>query len=57
MASEGLLHDPEARDAVLGSLLHPCDVKELTEMDDRDIALQQAHHLISVCLSSHFSFS
>ncbi|KAL6284789.1 hypothetical protein ACE6H2_015718 [Prunus campanulata] len=46
--NEGLLHDSEACDAVLGGLLHPRDIKEQIDLDDRDIALQQAHHLISM---------
>ncbi|CAB4298770.1 unnamed protein product [Prunus armeniaca] len=46
MTNEGLLHDPETCDAVLGGLLHPQDIKELTDLDDRDIALQQVHNLI-----------
>ncbi|CAL9025874.1 unnamed protein product [Prunus brigantina] len=36
--------DDEACDAVLGSILHPRDIKELMDLDDRDIALQQAHN-------------
>ncbi|CAL2231425.1 unnamed protein product [Prunus armeniaca] len=50
MKNEGLLHDPEACDVVLGGLLllHPQDIKELTDLDDHDIALQQAHNLISM---------
>ncbi|CAB4299750.1 unnamed protein product [Prunus armeniaca] len=47
MTNEGLLHDPEACDTVLGGLFHPQDIKELTDLDDRDIALQQGHNLIS----------
>ncbi|CAB4268400.1 unnamed protein product [Prunus armeniaca] len=46
--ADGLLHDPETCDAVLGGLLHPQDIKELTDLDDRDIALQQVHNLISM---------
>lgn len=49
VTNEGLLHDAEACDAILGGLLHPKDIKELIDFDDRDIALQQAHHLILVC--------
>ncbi|XP_016647454.1 PREDICTED: uncharacterized protein LOC107880442 [Prunus mume] len=50
MKNEGLLHDPEACDVVLGGLilLHPQDIKELTDLDDHDITLQQAHNLISM---------
>ncbi|PQQ08310.1 hypothetical protein Pyn_14235 [Prunus yedoensis var. nudiflora] len=40
MTNEGLLHDPEACDAVLGGLLHPQNIKEFTDLDDRDTALQ-----------------
>ncbi|KAI5351034.1 hypothetical protein L3X38_003925 [Prunus dulcis] len=46
--NKGLLHDAEACDAILGGLLHPKDIKELIDLDDRDIALQQAHHLILI---------
>ncbi|KAI5343627.1 hypothetical protein L3X38_011503 [Prunus dulcis] len=44
MTNEELLHDPEACDTILGGLLHPLDIIKLIDLDDRDIALQQAHH-------------
>ncbi|PQQ07069.1 uncharacterized protein Pyn_17004 [Prunus yedoensis var. nudiflora] len=47
MTNEGLLHDPEACNVILCGL-HLQDIKELTYLDDHDIALQQAHHLISM---------
>ncbi|CAB4263232.1 unnamed protein product [Prunus armeniaca] len=46
MTNKELLHDPEAFDVVLGGLLHPQDIKEWIDLDDRDFALQQTHHLI-----------
>ncbi|CAB4293952.1 unnamed protein product [Prunus armeniaca] len=54
MTNEGLLHDPEAFDGVLGGLLHPQDIKEWIDLDDHDFALQQTHHLISGEISRLF---
>ncbi|KAH0992241.1 hypothetical protein GBA52_003724 [Prunus armeniaca] len=54
MTNEGLLHDLEAFDGVLGGLLHPQDIKEWIDLDDHDFALQQTHHLISGEISRLF---